>query len=100
MGLLRKALEWSSDDELAAIRGQRAEHRPLTELDGLGPDERAASVSRAQWLTFTITSGLILMIAGCWWMWRQARQPITLISRAATAAAKTSPPVETAGEPS
>ncbi|MAB87881.1 MAG: hypothetical protein CMJ90_00280 [Planctomycetes bacterium] len=100
MGLLRKALEWSSDDELAAIRGQRAEHRPLTELDGLGPDERAASVSRAQWLTFTITSGLILMIAGCWWMWRQARQPITLISRTATAAAKTSPPVETAGEPS
>jgi hypothetical protein len=92
MSLLRKALEWSSDDELAAIRGQRAEHRPLTELDGLDPDERAASVSKAQWLTFTVTGGFILLIASCWWMWRQARRPITLISRTVARAPQTGDP--------
>lgn len=100
MSLLRKALEWSTGDELAAIRGQRAEHRPLTKLDGLDPDERNASVSSAQWLTFGLSLGFIVLFATCWWMWRQARRPVTLLSKVAVASTHVPTPADATGEAS
>ena len=78
MGLLQKALEWSAGDELAPIRGRRSQHRPLAALNGLDPDERDASVSRARWVTFSGTLGFILVFATCWWCWRRSRPAMRL----------------------
>ncbi|MAG58994.1 MAG: hypothetical protein CMJ83_22125 [Planctomycetes bacterium] len=77
--LLTSAVEWSSDDEFAAIRNRRAQSRPLTGLAGLDPEVRDRKSRDATIMTFIVTVGVVFVFALLWIIYRKTRQPLTLV---------------------